>query len=48
MTDKTAPMVDPRELARLTESLAKLTRSYENAREATKGQTARPTEPPKR
>jgi len=26
--------VDPKELARLTESLAKVTRSYESAREA--------------
>lgn len=47
MEDKEAPKVDPRELARLTESLAKLTRTYENARESAEGQGV-PTEPLKR
>jgi hypothetical protein len=47
MAENRSAPVDPKELARLTESLSKLTREYENARESGKGETSAPPDPPR-
>jgi hypothetical protein len=47
VVEESTPVVDPEELARLAESLAKLTQSYEHALEASKEQAPAPSGRPR-
>jgi hypothetical protein len=47
MGETPSAAVDPEELARLTQSLAKLTRDYEDAREGANGEDPPPSDRPR-